>query len=294
MGFLDFFKRKNNEVSIPENIPEELKNITELLNEVRLKGKLSIKLPNEVIDNLKIIGNTKNWYKEIDEETIQTLNRIYRKWQNALIVKEKPKEQTIHKLGESGGFEEPKTEDYAYTGVSYMVDEETGEFYLAENETIIDPIFDEISLNDNYKKVTVQFLNDIKLKWSKIRDENLSYIQQHEFDKIQIIQFDNMEAYEVYENYFYLLGLFKELYPFRDNKKCLKILSTISAFLYANLDIIKEKLRIYQFLWLKAYKPEKSDKELLEETNIQFNKINFGHIEDNYKKVLFYKEKYGL
>lgn len=74
-----------------------------LLEELNSKGKLPIRLKEEVLTGLLEIAKNKDWYKVLDAETIEHLLFIYNKWQRALANISKNK---IVLVSGGGGFEQ--------------------------------------------------------------------------------------------------------------------------------------------------------------------------------------------
>lgn len=80
-----------------------LQNIQIMLNEINHSGILPIKIPKAAEKSLMIIAKTKDWEKQIDEETIKTLNKIYNSWQ--MYLKNKGKISSGAKTVTGGGFD---------------------------------------------------------------------------------------------------------------------------------------------------------------------------------------------
>lgn len=76
-----------------------------LIEEVKTTGKLPFKVSRAVLHSLTIISQTPNWVEQLDDESLQNLNRIYDKWQNYL---KSAKIDTVHSIGETVNMDQPK------------------------------------------------------------------------------------------------------------------------------------------------------------------------------------------
>lgn len=75
------FKIKKAEIKPQIFTDMRLQKIQLLLEEIKRNGRIPVKIPKAAEKSLMIIAQTKNWEKQIDEETIKTLNKIYNSWQ---------------------------------------------------------------------------------------------------------------------------------------------------------------------------------------------------------------------
>lgn len=95
-----FFKKKK-----ADDLPEELKNISDLLEYIKKYKRLPINLSREVLNALVVIAETPDWDKQLDEETITNLNKVYTKWQQHINTKQN---KSAVKVAKAEGFERPK------------------------------------------------------------------------------------------------------------------------------------------------------------------------------------------
>ena len=81
-----------------------LQKIQIMLEEIKRCGTIPIKIPKTAEKSLMLIAQTKDWDKQIDEETIKTLNKIYNSWQLHIKSEKKTKLSRSQKVGEGEGF----------------------------------------------------------------------------------------------------------------------------------------------------------------------------------------------
>lgn len=153
------------------------------------------------------------------------------------------------------------------------------------------------------KEGSLDFLNEINNKKNKINDELKQkfnkYFEIKDFKNIQIEDIPNTDdAIIINQYYFYLIGAYRSLYPFRDEKDVLLLMIKINDILFNNLQYFKDKMLEYEFLYVKACNlanaENKTDEELMEEAKKSFSKTSFQHILDNRRLIEFYKKKAGL
>lgn len=97
-----------------------------LINEIKINGKLPCEISPAVLHSLTIISKTPNWEEQLDDESLQNLNRIYDKWQRFLRAN---KASTSH-AGEAINMEIPKywegtEEEYIIALEQGIIDENT-------------------------------------------------------------------------------------------------------------------------------------------------------------------------
>lgn len=153
------------------------------------------------------------------------------------------------------------------------------------------------------KEGSLDFLKEINNKKIKINDELKQkfnkYFEIKDFKNLQIEDIPNTDdAIIINQYYFYLIGAYRSLYPFRNDKDVLLLMIKINDILFNNLQYFKDKMLEYEFLYVKAcnfMKAEnKTDEELMEEAKKSFPKTSFQHILDNRRLIEFYKKKAGL
>lgn len=132
MWLLNLFKKKETNII---KIPKNLQNIESLLNYVKVHKKLPIKISKDILNSLIIIANTPEWYKQLDQETINNLNKIYDKWQTHINTKQ---DKAALKVGKAEGFERPKIwegtwEEYKQACENNEIDENT-KVYVYEDD----------------------------------------------------------------------------------------------------------------------------------------------------------------
>lgn len=109
------------------NSSDRLYKATCLINEIKLKGKLPCELSPTVLHSLTIIAKTPEWEKQLDDESIKNLNRIYDKWQRNVKAS---RVNTVQHVGAAGNMEEPKywegtEEEYFNALEEGIIDEDT-------------------------------------------------------------------------------------------------------------------------------------------------------------------------
>lgn len=105
---------------------DRLYKATCLINEIKSKGDLPFKVSPAVLHSLTVISQTSNWQQQLDEESLQNLNRIYDKWQRHI----KAKKANIQRAGEAVNMEAPKywegtEEEYFNALEEGIIDENT-------------------------------------------------------------------------------------------------------------------------------------------------------------------------
>ena len=98
------FKIKKADIKHKVFTDTRLQKIQVLLEEIKRCGTIPIEVPKAVQKSLMVIANTKDWDTQIDEETIQTLNRIYNSWQLHIESEKHCKLGRGAKTGEMQGF----------------------------------------------------------------------------------------------------------------------------------------------------------------------------------------------
>lgn len=109
------------------NSSDRLYKATCLINEIKLKGKLPCELSPAVLHSLTIIAKTPEWEKQLDDESIKNLNRIYDKWQRHVKAS---RVNTVQHVGAAGNMDEPKywegtEEEYFNALEEGIIDEDT-------------------------------------------------------------------------------------------------------------------------------------------------------------------------
>lgn len=97
-----------------------------LINYVKTHDNLPIRVSTSVLWSLKEIAKSPNWQKEIDDFTLENLNKIYDKLQRSL----KPAKRTVQKVGKAFNMDEPKywegtQEEYEKALEAGVIDENT-------------------------------------------------------------------------------------------------------------------------------------------------------------------------
>lgn len=96
-----------------------------LINEIQQNGKLPIHISPAVQYSLDIISKTSNWQSQIDDESLNNLNKIYDKWQRHLKAN---MAETVH-AGEAVNMElnywEGTEEEYEKALEDGLIDEHT-------------------------------------------------------------------------------------------------------------------------------------------------------------------------
>ncbi len=105
---------------------DRLYKATSLIEEIKLKGKLPFKLSPAVLHSLTIISQTPDWENQLDDESLQNLNRIYDKWQRHI----KAVQAQVQSAGEAVNMEVPKywegTEEEYFNALEQgIIDENT-------------------------------------------------------------------------------------------------------------------------------------------------------------------------
>lgn len=124
----------------------QLYKVNLLLEEVKAKKKLPIRLSKQVLESLIIIAKTKNWQKELDKETLGDLEKIYNKWQISL--KRPSNKNKVASVSKAYGFDEPHY--WEGTIKEYDIAKEKG---LIKENTIISIIMDEKDYHGSYYSI---------------------------------------------------------------------------------------------------------------------------------------------
>ena len=110
-------------------------------------------------------------------------------------------------------------------------------------------------------------------------DEAKYFADNNSFDKIKIEELNEQQKQEpvlVNYYYFYLIGLFRLLYKFRDNIFVLKKLTAINNILFYNLEFFKSSIRNFEYIQIKAYneflKQGKDKDTIKQESDLSFSK----------------------
>lgn len=97
-------KIKKSEIKPKVFTDPRLQKIQIMLEEIKRCGTIPVKIPKAAEKSLMLIAQTKDWDKQIDEETIKTLNKIYNSWQLHIESEKKTKLSKSQKVGEGEGF----------------------------------------------------------------------------------------------------------------------------------------------------------------------------------------------
>lgn len=119
-------KQKNNELS-------KIDKAEILLNKIKKREHLPIRIPNNVLEGLKIIAKTSDWKNKIDDETLNNIERLYDKWQRNINSNVK---QEVVKTSNSYGFDEP--EEWTGTMDEYIKAKENGQIKPGTNVHIVE------------------------------------------------------------------------------------------------------------------------------------------------------------
>lgn len=138
------------------NSSDRLYKATCLINEIKLKGKLPCELSPAVLHSLTIIAKTPEWEKQLDDESIKNLNRIYDKWQRHVKAS---RVNTVQHVGAAGNMEEPKywegtEEEYFNALEEGIIDEKNSITEWINNissdaQRVIQKTYGDIKTNDN-------------------------------------------------------------------------------------------------------------------------------------------------
>lgn len=144
----------------------------------------------------------------------------------------------------------------------------------------------------------LKFIKDTEIKYKNMLDKAKYFASNNSFDKIKIEELNEQQKQEpvlVNYYYFYLIGLFRLLYKFRDNIFVLKKLTTINNILFYNLEFFKSSIRNFEYIQIKAYndflKQGKDKDTIKQEADLSFSKINFEHIIQNRKTLEYLNKK---
>lgn len=110
------FKVKKAEIKHKVFTDTRLQKIQIMLEEIKRCGTIPIKIPKAAEKSLMLIAQTKDWDKQIDEETIKTLNKIYNSWQLHIESEKHCELGRGTKTGEMQGF---KRKEYEITQAEY-------------------------------------------------------------------------------------------------------------------------------------------------------------------------------
>ena len=106
-----------------------LQKIQIMLEEIKRCGTIPVKLPKAAEKSLMVIAQTKDWENKIDEQTLNTLNRIYNTWQMHVESEKKCKMSKGAQVTVGGGFEkkywEGTEEEYEEALKNGEIDENT-------------------------------------------------------------------------------------------------------------------------------------------------------------------------
>lgn len=97
-----------------------------LIEEIKTNGTLPIKISPAVLHSLTIISKTPNWEQQLDDESLDNLNRIYERWQRYVRGSNK---EILH-MEVAGNMEQPKywegtEEEYFKALEEGVIDEDT-------------------------------------------------------------------------------------------------------------------------------------------------------------------------
>lgn len=85
--------------------------VARMLDYLRKNKTLEIRLDKDVLESIRAIAHTKEWYKKIDAESLDSLYKIYLRWHSAV----NPKGTQTAKLGHGENLaiaDEPYIDDY--------------------------------------------------------------------------------------------------------------------------------------------------------------------------------------
>lgn len=60
----------------------QLYKINLLLEEIKNKNNLPFRVSADVLESLRILSRTKDWHKQLDENTLCEIEKIYNRWQS--------------------------------------------------------------------------------------------------------------------------------------------------------------------------------------------------------------------
>ena len=120
---------------LPTNISNKYLKAESLINYVKTHDSLPIRVSSSILYGLKEIAKSQNWQAEIDDFTLENLNKIYDRLQRAL----KPSNKTVQQVGEAGNMEEPKywegtQKEYEEALENGLIDENTKVNILIDEE----------------------------------------------------------------------------------------------------------------------------------------------------------------
>lgn len=130
-----------------------LQKIQTMLEEIKRCGTIPVKIPKAAEKSLMLIAQTKDWDKQIDEETIRTLNKIYNAWQMHIESEKKTKMGRGAKTGDMQGYKKPKWEgtykEYLQAVPDGKITPDTEITITDEDENIEDYHGSWITMNDD-------------------------------------------------------------------------------------------------------------------------------------------------
>lgn len=119
---------------LPTNTSNKYLKAESLINYVKTHDNLPIRVSSSVLYGLKEIAKSQNWQSEIDDFTLENLNKIYDRLQRSL----KPSNKKVQQVGKAGNMEEPKY--WEGTQKEYEEAIETG---LIDKNTKVNILIDE-------------------------------------------------------------------------------------------------------------------------------------------------------
>ena len=133
-------------------------------------------------------------------------------------------------------------------------------------------------------------ISTIHQKWQDKVKMLIDYAQKKESEKIVLEKMPN-DPFEVYGYYFYLVGILKQLYPYRDNFEVITLLYKSLHTIIDNLDIIKESGIITEMEQIKARDFNNEVENVREKAENEVNKIKWDNFATNYSAIDFLYDK---
>ena len=140
----------------------------------------------------------------------------------------------------------------------------------------------------------LNLINKIQNDYLHKSEKTKTLINNNSFENIQIEKLQELntkDAIVINSYYFYLIGIFRDLYEFRNNRIALEKLIFINEILYNNLDFFKQSLQEFEYILNKAYNEVLNQNKTIDlikkEANDSFNKIKFDHILINREKLKY-------